>query len=97
MIYRAIVADVRDPSDRGRIKVMIPALTGQSISEWIWPIVPNGYLVLPTPGDQVWVLFENGDRDVPVWIGGAHPKPEADVLNRLADLEQRLSTLEQAV
>lgn len=73
MIYRAIVADVRDPSERKRIKVIIPALTGQSVSQWIWPMVAGEYLVLPAPGDQVWVALENGDTGAPVWLGTTAP------------------------
>lgn len=76
---------------------MIPAMTGESISEWIWPIVTNGYVVLPTPGSQVWVVFENGDKDVPVWLGGTELTAENDLQTRVQELEQRLSALEQAV
>lgn len=93
MIYRAIVADARDPAGRGRLRVMIPAVTGESISEWIWPIVTNSHPVLPPPGSQVWVMFENGDKDVPVWLGGAELTAET----RIQELEQRVSALEQSV
>jgi phage baseplate assembly protein gpV len=79
VIYRAIVADVRDPAERGRIKVMIPSITGEAVSEWIWPVVPAGYWVLPEPAEQVWVMFENGDQDAPVWLGKTKQEKEADV------------------
>lgn len=67
MIYRAIVADSRDPAGKNRLRVMVPALSGQAISDWIWPVVRQG--VLPSAGEQVWILFENGDQDFPVWLG----------------------------
>jgi phage baseplate assembly protein gpV len=79
VIYRAIVADNRDPAERGRIKVIIPSVTGTAISEWIWPVVSAGYWVLPDPGKQVWVMFENGDQDAPVWLGRTKQEQEADV------------------
>jgi hypothetical protein len=97
VIYRAIVADVRDPVNRGRVKVMIPAITGQSISDWIWPVVTGGYLVPASPGDQVWVLCENGDTDTPVWIGQTQPSNGWDLQARLESLESRVSALESAV
>jgi hypothetical protein len=79
VIYRAIVADNRDPAERGRIKVMIPSITGTAISEWVWPVVTGGYLFIPEPGEQVWVMFENGDQDVPVWLGKTKQKEGGDV------------------
>lgn len=91
MIYRAIVADSRDPAGKGRLRVLIPSLSGSAISDWIWPVVASGYVVVPESGDQVWVTFENGDSDVPVWLG--QTKPDATVqslLNRIEYLEQAL-------
>jgi hypothetical protein len=97
VIYRALVSDTRDPADRGRIKVMIPALTGQSMSEWIWPVVTGGYLVPPAPGDQVWVMFENGDADTPVWVGQVQPSAGWNLKARIESLESRVAALESAV
>lgn len=106
MIYRAIAAQVNDPADKGRIKVMIPSITGTAISEWIWPIINGGYVVKPMPGDQVWVMFENGDRDAPVWIGKVaeesdgqvHPSAEWALSKpRIVpeDLEERVQMIEE--
>lgn len=96
MIYRAIVADNRDPAQQGRLKVMIPATSGSSISDWIWPILSSWSLDLPNAGDQVWVAFENGDRDVPVWLGSTierlaedlHKRVYGDGVGRIARLTQ---------
>ena len=106
MIYRALAARVDDPSNRGRIKVMIPSLTGEAISEWIWPIITGGYLVVPRPGEQVWVMFENGDQDSPVWLGKTQEEsnkqqhPSAPWTRKggptpPADLEERVTLIEE--
>lgn len=105
MIYRAIVRDNRDPAAKGRLKVIIPTLSGDSITEWIWPVISSGYLVIPKPGKQVWVLFENGDREVPVWIGMTETTVGyRNLIERVEDLEDevvslksRVSALESAV
>ena len=68
-LYRALVTDSRDPEAQGRVKVTIPAITGTATSEWIYPVVSAGYVVTPSAGEQVWVLFEAGDAENPVWIG----------------------------
>ena len=97
MIYRAVVADVRDPADRGRIKVMIPALSGTAKGEWVWPVVSAGYVVTPDVGDQVWVVFENGDKETPVWLGATQDAPGyRTLLERVVALEERVTALEGA-
>ena len=68
---RAIVVDNRDPSHRGRLKVQIPTQTGSSSTDWIWPVVTSDPLLLPKPGEQVWVDYEGGDTDFPIWVGKA--------------------------
>ena len=93
MIYRALAASVDDPAERGRIKVMIPSITGEAISEWVWPVVTSGFWVLPEPGEQVWVLFENGDQDEAVWIGQTK-EDEDNLRDRVDELEERVAALE---
>ena len=85
MIYRAIVSDNRDPRSKGRLKVSIPVLFGANVTDWIWPMVSAGYHVIPDPGAQVWVAFENGDKETPVWMGEA--KPTARYANLVGRVE----------
>lgn len=73
---RAICTDNRDPDNLGRIKVMIPRRTGASTTDWIWPVVTTGFFVLPDPGDQVWVDYEDGDLSFPVWLGRAQVREQ---------------------
>jgi hypothetical protein len=95
--YRAIVMDVRDPADKGRIRVSIPSLSGSSTTDWIWPVVGAGYIVLPAPGDQVWVTFENGDKETPIWLGATKDSVDyRDLLARVIALEEDVATLQAA-
>jgi len=97
VIYRAIVSDSRDPRNLGRIKVMIPVITGSGRTGWIWPVISAGYLVKPSAGDQVWVVFENDDRDTPVWLGTTKEIPGYGLQERIHALETRVSALESAL
>lgn len=106
---RAIVVDVRDPSKRGRIKVQIPTKTGKQKTDWIWPVISSGFTVLPKPGEQVWVLYEGGDENYPVWLGktanttayknaaGRDLKNVSLLLERLRTLEEKVEVLEDKV
>jgi uncharacterized protein involved in type VI secretion and phage assembly len=88
MIYRAIVRDSRDPSGKGRIKVSIPSQMGTDASDWVWPVVNAGYVVIPKAGDQVWVAYENGDDEVPVWLGATNTTQTYDnLINRVKAIE----------
>lgn len=101
MIYRALVRDSRDPSKRGRIKVSIPQVSGNQVTDWIWPVINSGYLVVPKAGEQVWVSFEAGDKENPVWLGkaavtGSH-KTDSGSVGDVSKLLDRVKTLETDV
>lgn len=104
MIYRAIVRDNRDPRKSGRLKVSIPQLTGSTATDWIWPLVTSGFLVLPKSGEQVWVGFEAGDEENPVWLGktvettsySVEQNPVGDVSRLLERVKQLEVELDQA-
>ena len=98
-LYRAFVTDSRDPDGIGRIKVTIPAITGDSPSDWIYPVINCGYIVKPTSGDQVWVLFEAGDTENPVWIGKTKVTKTGitDLTKGYATLIQRLEQAEDDI
>lgn len=109
MIYRAVVVDNRDPRKSGRIKVNIPHLGGSGATDWIWPVIASGFWVIPDPGDQVWVAFEAGDEEMPVWLGGikavgSYVDPYSgdelgivgQLLHRVRELEERLAAHESS-
>jgi type VI secretion system (T6SS) baseplate-like injector VgrG len=67
-IYRGRVADAADPLATGRLRVQIPEILG-SESVWARPCTPVGQTAIPAAGQSVWILFEHGDSERPVWIG----------------------------
>jgi uncharacterized protein involved in type VI secretion and phage assembly len=71
--YRGTVSDNSDPTNRGRIKVKVPAVLG-TVESWAMPCVPYagdgvGFYSLPPVGTGVWVEFEAGDPSYPIWSG----------------------------
>jgi uncharacterized protein involved in type VI secretion and phage assembly len=81
--YRGTVINNIDPMQQGRIQVMVPDVSGVALSSWAMPCVPlaglqNGFFTVPIIGSGVWVEFEKGDPDYPVWTGCFFGSP-ADV------------------
>jgi uncharacterized protein involved in type VI secretion and phage assembly len=78
--YRATVLDNTDPEQLGRIRVEVPDVLGNTPSGWAMPCVPlagaqSGTYLVPQVGSAVWVEFEGGDPDRPVWTGCFWPSP----------------------
>lgn len=72
--YRGTVVDNRDPRGQCRLKVLVPDVLERSPSGWALPCVPvagrqHGLVALPMPGSAVWVEFEQGDPEYPIWVG----------------------------
>ena len=73
--YRGTVFNNIDLEQRGRIMAIVPDVFGLTPSSWALPCVPiagkqNGVYVIPKIGDKVWIEFEQGDPDYPIWVGG---------------------------
>lgn len=72
--YRGAVLNNVDPLQMGRLMVQVPDVTGLAPGSWAMPCVPiagiqNGMVALPIIGSGVWVEFEQGDPDHPIWTG----------------------------
>lgn len=68
-IYRATVADNRDPQNQRRLKLRIQT-SPDSDSSWIAPMYgASGTFSVPEIGQGVWVQFQGGDPEYPVWFG----------------------------
>lgn len=68
--YRAVVEDNVDPLNQRRLRVRLPSGPDQWAVACLPPI-PAALLATPRVGVTVWVEFEDGDRDHPVWVGVA--------------------------
>jgi uncharacterized protein involved in type VI secretion and phage assembly len=80
--YRGLVVDNADPQQLGRLKVRVPSLLGeQVVTGWATPCVPyggaadQGMLMIPEVGAGVWIEFEEGDLEFPIWVGAYWSKP----------------------
>jgi uncharacterized protein involved in type VI secretion and phage assembly len=81
--YRGIVEDNEDPEQLGRLRVRVPSVLGTTVvTGWALPCVPfggqanQGLLCIPARGSGVWVEFEAGDLEFPVWTGMFWSKPD---------------------
>ena len=39
-IYRGICLDVKDPISKSRIRVKVPQILGEQVTDWAWPCLP---------------------------------------------------------
>ncbi|WP_326538117.1 phage baseplate assembly protein V [Pseudorhodoferax sp.] len=72
--YRGLVLNNIDPMQMGRLMVQVPDVGGVMPSTWAMPCVPvagiqNGMFALPMIGSGVWIEYEQGDIDHPIWVG----------------------------
>lgn len=74
-VVPALVTNVNDPSNLGRVKVKYPWLNDAEESNWARVISvgagnQRGLMIMPEVNDEVIVAFENGQFDVPYIVGG---------------------------
>lgn len=63
-----------DPMQIGRVQVQVLDVGGLIPGTWAMPCLPfsgkqMGAWMIPQVGTGVWVEFEQGDRDYPIWSG----------------------------
>jgi len=73
--YRGTVVNNLDPEQLGRIQAIVPAVSNVVPTSWAMPCVPmagkeQGVYMVPQLGAGVWIEFEEGDPDKPIWVGG---------------------------
>lgn len=88
--HRGTVTDVADPENKCRIMATVPGVMGPQgeVVGWAEPAFPfagagRGQVMLPEVGDMVWIEFEAGNIDFPIWTGcfflsGQRPTPDSN-------------------
>jgi uncharacterized protein involved in type VI secretion and phage assembly len=72
--YRGMCMNNIDPMQMGRIQAQVPDVAGLTPTTWAMPCVPltgksSGTWFVPQIGTGVWIEFEQGDPDYPIWTG----------------------------
>lgn len=72
--FRGVVVNNVDPMQIGRIQAIVPDVSPIP-SSWAMPCLPwaginTGVFTVPPPGSGVWIEYERGDPDYPIWVGG---------------------------
>ncbi len=90
--YRGQVVNNIDPMQLGRIQVNVPAVLGDGQLSWAMPCVPYagsgvGLFAIPPIGANIWVEFEGGDPDFPIWSGCFWGVGEVPALPAVAEIK----------
>jgi uncharacterized protein involved in type VI secretion and phage assembly len=72
--YRGTVVNNVDPMQTARIQALVPDVSNVALSSWAMPCLPvaglqMGLHSVPPIGAGVWIEFEKGDQDYPIWVG----------------------------
>ena len=86
--YRGQCINNVDPMQVGRIQVIVPDVSGLIPTSWAMPCLPvsgiqSGLFTVPPIGAGVWVEFEQGDPDRPIWVGGYYSAADVPAMARL--------------
>jgi hypothetical protein len=95
--FRGKVLSTEDPMMARRLLCEVPALPG-SLLNWALPCVPfagleQGFFALPPEGADVWIEFEGGDVDRPIWSGAYWETGEEPAMPEIAPEAPELITV----
>jgi Type VI secretion system/phage-baseplate injector OB domain len=90
-IYRGKVEQNIDPEQRGRLMVSVPSVTGSGTLNWAEPAMPfagssSGVWAIPPTQSNVWIAYEGGNPDQPVWLGCFWDRGQAPAQPAVAEL-----------
>lgn len=101
--YRGVVINNLDPLQIARLQVIVPDVSTFLPTSWALPCFPTGGLQhgmfsIPIIGAGVWIEFEQGDPDYPIWTGCFYGSAaELPVLARIAPPEVPAIVLQTAL
>ena len=99
--YRGKVENNVDPMFLGRVQVSAPAVLGDGALSWAMPSVPYagpgvGLFLIPPTGANVWVEFEGGNTDYPIYSGcfwGVGEVPATPAIEQMKVLKTDTATV----
>ncbi|MEU7278679.1 hypothetical protein AB0A69_07795 [Streptomyces sp. NPDC045431] len=81
-VYAAVVTHTVDPEGRGRVRLRIPQVSGDAITDWAYPSGAIGHKVVV--GERVWATFDGSGSRLVYWIAtSADDQSEFDVIEPL--------------
>ncbi len=100
-VVPALVTNIKDPDDLGRVKVKYSWLSDQVESDWVRIAAPmagvtRGFFYLPEVNDEVLVAFEHGDPHHPYIVGALWsstdkpPKKNSEAVGSDGKVNQRV-------
>ena len=94
-VYEALVSDVNDPANEGRVKIKMPWFDEQMETEWCRVrqfYAGNGYgaFFVPEVGDEVLIAFIQGDMRQPIILGGLYNGNDKPPSHRDDQTDQKL-------
>ena len=88
--YRGEVTDNEDADKIGAVKVKVPAIFGATLEVWAKPCFTYGHFFVPAVADKVWVEFEGGDPQYPIWVGTWYPQAGTPEKSRVSPPDNRV-------
>lgn len=90
--YRGKVENNIDPMQLGRIQISVPSVLGEGRMSWAMPCVPYagsgvGFFAIPPLGANIWVEFEGGNPDYPIWSGCFWGVGEVPAMPAIAEMK----------
>jgi hypothetical protein len=90
--FRGVVSENLDPLMLGRIRAKVSDVLGDDDCGWALPSVPYagdgvGLFLIPPKDAWVWIEFEHGDPDYPIWSGCFWAEGQAPAAPAIPDMK----------
>ena len=85
-----VLAIDEDKDNTGTIVIQLPTMFGKDARVTARPCLPYGHFFIPAVGTKVWVEFEGGNVDFPIWVGCWYPQGKTPPQAAISPPENRV-------